>query len=113
MTDFYKYKGLPLVRKGNLIYWGNMSDEYIIHIIVQSANSVAGAAKKTASEETAAEKAQTAEPIQVADKVIVKLMSTTATDAAKAYPRTANVSGLSEAFKTGYEWIEKFCPQAK
>lgn len=29
-TSFFTYKGLPLVRKGNLIYFGNMYDDYVV-----------------------------------------------------------------------------------
>ncbi|MCD8094688.1 MAG: hypothetical protein LUE12_00940 [Ruminococcus sp.] len=29
---FFTYKGLPLVRSGNIIYFGNMYDEYVVMI---------------------------------------------------------------------------------
>lgn len=29
-SEFLSYKGFPLVRKGNEIYYGNMSDEYVV-----------------------------------------------------------------------------------
>ncbi|GHU45605.1 hypothetical protein FACS1894120_0740 [Clostridia bacterium] len=98
MTDFYRYKGLPLVRKGNQIYYGNMADEYIIHIIVQSSKTATGAD----------------DTLAVSDKVSVKLMATAENvDAAKAIVRSTNAEGLSEALKTGYEWIEKFCARGE
>ena len=31
-TSFFTYKGLPLVRKDNTIYFGNMYDEYVCMI---------------------------------------------------------------------------------
>ena len=31
-SEFFTYKGLPLVRKGKEIYYGNMSDEYVVMI---------------------------------------------------------------------------------
>ena len=30
--QFFSYKGLPLVRKGNQLYFGNMYDEYVVMI---------------------------------------------------------------------------------
>ena len=29
-SDFFNYKGYPLVRNGDTIYYGNMSDEYVV-----------------------------------------------------------------------------------
>jgi hypothetical protein len=31
-TSFFTYRGVPLVRKGNLIYFGNMYDDYVVMI---------------------------------------------------------------------------------
>ena len=28
--SFFTYRGVPLVRKGNLIYFGNMYDDYVV-----------------------------------------------------------------------------------
>ena len=30
--SFFTYKGVPLVRKGNTIYFGNMYDDYVVMI---------------------------------------------------------------------------------
>jgi hypothetical protein len=35
-TSFFTYRGLPLVRKGNLIYFGNMYDEFVVMIDILS-----------------------------------------------------------------------------
>ncbi|WMJ22014.1 hypothetical protein RBG61_08375 [Paludicola sp. MB14-C6] len=34
-TDFFSYKGKPLVKKGNIIYYGSMKDEYVVMIQIQ------------------------------------------------------------------------------
>lgn len=34
--EFFNYKGLPLVRKGKEIYYGNMSDEYVVMMQILS-----------------------------------------------------------------------------
>ncbi|MBR6101645.1 MAG: hypothetical protein IKP95_04390 [Ruminococcus sp.] len=31
-SPFFTYKGMPLVRKGNVIYFGNMYDEFVVMI---------------------------------------------------------------------------------
>ena len=33
---FFTYKGVPLVRKGNNIYFGNMYDEFVVMIEILS-----------------------------------------------------------------------------
>ena len=35
-NNFFTYKGLPLVRKGKQIYFGNMYDEYVVMIDILS-----------------------------------------------------------------------------
>mgnify|MGYP000284950106 CR=1 FL=1 len=39
---FFTYKGVPLVRKGNNIYFGNMYDEFVvmIEILLQKRSAV-------------------------------------------------------------------------
>ena len=39
-AKYIEYKGFPLRRKGNLIYYGNMSDKYIIMLQVMDAENV-------------------------------------------------------------------------
>lgn len=46
MADFLTYKGHPLVRKGNTVYYGDMSDTYIIRLtILSKQNDIADAIK--------------------------------------------------------------------
>ncbi len=46
MADFLTYKGRPLVRKGNTVYYGDMSDTYIIRLtILSKQNDIADAIK--------------------------------------------------------------------
>ena len=50
------YKGKPLVRKGNIIYYGNMADPFVIMISVADSHKVHG--------------------VDIADKVTVQLLNT-------------------------------------
>lgn len=54
--EFFTYKGLPLVRKDNTIYYGNMSDKYVAMLTVLSTHKV--------------------KDLEIADKTRVQLMST-------------------------------------
>ena len=46
MADFLTYKGKPLVRKGNTVYFGDMSDTYIVRLtILSNQNDIADAIK--------------------------------------------------------------------
>lgn len=39
---FFTYKGLPLVRKDNEIYYGNMSDEFVVWIQIEETKEING-----------------------------------------------------------------------
>ena len=55
-SKFLTYKGRPLVRNGNTIYYGNMSDKYVIMMQVMSTKKV--------------------DDLELADKIIIQLMYT-------------------------------------
>lgn len=40
MGEILRYKGKPLVRRGNMIYYGEPSDKYIILLIISSTKKV-------------------------------------------------------------------------
>ncbi len=39
-TDYLTYKGLPLMRKGSFIYYGNMNDPYIIMLQILESKKI-------------------------------------------------------------------------
>jgi arginyl-tRNA synthetase len=55
-VKFPQYKGLPLVRSGNTLYYGNMFDPYVVMLQIMSTTEKDG--------------------IKMADKVSVQLLST-------------------------------------
>ena len=87
--EFFTYKGLPLVRKDNTIYYGNMSDKYVAMLTVLSTHKV--------------------KDLEIADKTRVQLMSTDPkTPATEIIAKTAvfftaerfyAVSGFNDAYK--------------
>ena len=56
VSKFFTYKGKPLVRCGDIIYFGDMNDNYVVKLTIQS--------KKKYKD------------MDIADKVAVQLMST-------------------------------------
>lgn len=54
--EFSTYKGRPLVRCGDEIYYGNMEEPYVVRLRIKSKKEVGG--------------------IEVADKITVQLMAT-------------------------------------
>lgn len=85
---FYIYKGYPLVRCKNTIYYGYMSDEYVIMMNILSTQKIDGE--------------------EVAGKIRVIQMSTDPNlDPLKACVRNMECIGLYEALDTARIWLEK------
>ncbi|MDE6833895.1 MAG: hypothetical protein K2J39_06605 [Ruminococcus sp.] len=86
--NFYIYKGYPLVRCRNTIYYGYMSDDYVIMMNIMSTQKI--------------------NDTEVAGKVKVIQMSTDPNlDPLKACTRNMECQGLYEALDTAYIWLEK------
>ena len=87
-TPKLTYKGKPLVRKDNELYYGRMTDPYVLYLKIVSTKQANG--------------------LQVADKVHLQLLST---DESK--PREARVArqttknGLYNALDIGSIWLQK------
>ena len=87
-TPKLTYKGKPLVRKDNELYYGNMTDPYVLYLQITTTKPVGDQ--------------------QVADKVHLMLLST---DESK--PREARVArqttknGLYNALDIGSIWLQK------
>lgn len=85
---FLTYKGKPLVRKGNVLYYGNMSDPFVIMMQINSTKKV--------------------QDLEVANKVTVQLVSTDP----EVRPRERIVkksekNGLYNAMDIGAIWLER------
>ena len=87
--DFILYRNRPLVREDNMICYGNVSDPYIIQMIIMSEKEYKGR--------------------KVPDQIYVQLLST---DTSK--PMSARVekdimrSGLSDALDMGVAWLDRY-----
>ncbi len=86
--EFSTYKGKPLVRCGDELYYGNMDDEFVIHLIVKSKTEING--------------------IQVSDKVTVQLMATDpGLSPRRQLVKSSEKNGLFVAMDVGDAWLER------
>ncbi len=88
-NNFLTYKGRPLVRSGDTIYYGNMGDPYVVLMQIKS--------KKMQGD------------VEVADQVIMQLLATDETLSLK--DRIANKGerhGLAEAMELADIWLSRY-----
>ena len=83
---FIEYKGRPLVREGNEIYYGFMSDKFYLFMMIMS------------------EKKASRLDVQIPDKILVQILPT---DGSNTVEKQKMVSGLFEAFDLGTAWLER------
>ena len=86
---FFTYRGLPLVRKGNVIYFGNMYDEFVVMIEVKGTEKVGG--------------------IDVANSVVIRKMATDPTILpTEAIVKTSKKNSLYEALDIACAWLKAY-----
>lgn len=87
-NEFLTYKGKPLVRNGDTIYYGNMSDDYVIMMRIASKKEFEG--------------------YDLASKVTVQLLSTDPDASAKERViKTSEKKGLFAAMDIAEIWLER------
>lgn len=94
-NQFLTYKGYPLVRKGNQLYYGNMYDPYVCVLTIQSTKKL--------------------KDLDVADRVKVQLMSTDpkANKPEEIFPKSAEKSGLYSAMDIASIWLQRALKDSK
>lgn len=86
--QFPMYKGKPLVRSGDVLYYGSMKDKYVCRLEVKSKKKV--------------------KDMEVADKVAIQLMLTDpAIRAQKQIVKTSEKSGLYLAMDIADAWLSR------
>ena len=87
-AKFPMYKGKPLVRCGDTIYYGSMKDKYVIKMEIKSKKKV--------------------QDLEVADKVTVQLMYTDATISnRKQIVKSSEKNGLYLALDIADAWLSR------
>ena len=93
-AKFLSYKGKPLVRCGNTIYYGNMNDPYVVLLQIVSSKKV--------------------NDLDVADKVTVQLLTTDPDARPKdRIIKKSEKKGLYQAMDIGSIWLELALKESK
>ncbi|MBR2175453.1 MAG: hypothetical protein IJ861_00725 [Clostridia bacterium] len=101
-SKFPMYKGKPLVRSGDLLFYGDMKDPYVVRMQVRSKKAV----KPVLSDGEGA--IQSVGDLQVADKVFVQLLNTDINvSPQKAVVKTGEKPSLFTALDLGYVWLQQ------
>lgn len=85
---FLEYKGRPLVRSGNTIYYGSMNDPYVVFLTIKGTNDL--------------------KDITLADSITIQLLSTDDTLSPKdRIIKKSEKQGLFVALDLGATWLER------
>lgn len=87
-NNFLMYKGKPLVRNGNTIYYGFMDQSHVVMLTVLNTKKV--------------------NDTEIADRVRIQLIATDITlNPLEAMVKTSEKSGLFEALDLAFIWLER------
>ncbi len=93
-NEFFSYKGRPLVRCGNELYYGDMTEPYVIRIVVKSDKDV--------------------QDLKVTDDVSITLMSTDPNiNPRRRVIKTTEKKGLYIAMDIADVWLSRELSKAK
>lgn len=92
-SKYLLYKGKPLVRNGNTLYYGNMGDPYVVMLQIMASENK--------------------NDIQTSTKVVVQLMSTDRTkDLKDIFIKRSEKTGLYSAMEIASIWLERALEEA-
>ena len=92
--EFFLYKGRPLVRLQDTIYYGRISDPYVVMLQIRSHKQV--------------------KDLKVADEISVQMMATDLTlPPQKLIAKRADRHGLYQALDIASVWLDRECGAAK
>ena len=90
---YLMYNDKPFVREGNTICYGDMTDDYVLFMLVLTNKTV----------ETAA-----GEKVEIPDKILVQILSTDASkNPVERIAKQFEKNGLYDAMDIGLIWLEK------
>ena len=86
------YKSRPLVRKGNEIYYGNLTDPFLVYLQILSTSTQDGE--------------------DMAERVHITLLSTdTSLSLPERLSKQSDKTGLFAALDIGSIWLDRVCPK--
>ena len=87
--DFVLYRNRPIVREDNIICYGNLTDKYILQMIIMTEKEYNGQ--------------------NVPDQVYIQLLKTDATlPMSERVVKEGMKTGLSDALEVGVVWLERY-----
>lgn len=87
-NEFFMYKNKPLVRSGDVIYYGDMTEPYVVRIKIKTKKKI--------------------KDIEIADKVSIQLMSTdTELSSRKQIIKSSEKTGLYSAMDFAEVWLKR------
>lgn len=94
------YKDLPLVREGNMIYYGDMQDAYVLSLMILSYKTVSTGGGKT---------------VEIPDGILGQIWSTDQNlpDTERMVRQFLDKQGLAAAFDFGISQLERFNKKKK
>ena len=88
-VQFLEYKGKALVRQGDSLCYGNMSDKYILSLMIMAYKTVDGK--------------------DIPSKVLIQVLSTDATKSfSERIVKQGDKDSLYDAIDIGMVWLERF-----
>ncbi len=85
MSDIFYYRGFPLIRSGNTIFYGSGGDDFAAKLTVKSTKKIAD--------------------LEVPDKIMVQLLPKNPSDNSKA--KKGDFIGFYEALDTAHVWLSE------
>ena len=87
-SEFLTYKGRPLVRSGDTLYYGNMYEKYVVKFDIKSKKKY--------------------EDLDISDKVAIQLISTDKNiGLSKKIIKTSEKDGLYSAIDIAQAWLDR------
>lgn len=86
-SNFFYYRGFPMVRSGNEIYYGSMGDKFVTRLTIRETESFKGS--------------------EIPTKVMVQMVPTKMEPDLLLKAKKGEMNSLYEALDTAYVWLSK------
>ncbi len=86
-NNFFYYRGFPLVRSGNEMYYGSMGDKFVTKLTIRESEKF--------------------QDVDIPTKVMVQLVPTGTDPVDFSKMRKGEMANLYEALDTAYVWLAK------
>lgn len=95
---YLMFRDKPFVRENNTICYGDMTDDYVLFMMILKNKTVQGAEGET---------------LEIPDKVLVQILSTDVTkNPVERIAKQTEKNSLFDAMDIGLIWLEKFNKEA-